>query len=76
MPVPRSLITLSPDYLGGAPVFTGTRVPIQNLFDYLQECDLEPFREGFPGVSREHALAVIKLAGETAIKPDAEKQAA
>ena len=35
MDLPQPLITISPDYLSGAPVFTGTRVPVQALFDYI-----------------------------------------
>ena len=63
MPLPEPLITVSPDYLGGTPVFTGTRVPVKNLFDYLEAGDpLAEFLSEFPDVSREHAVAVIQLA--------------
>ncbi len=48
---------------GGAPVFGGTRVPIKNLFDYLEEGDsLEVFLEQFPSVSREMAVTVLEQA--------------
>ena len=67
MPVVDQLITVSPDYLSGTPVFAGTRVPIQTLFDYLEDGDLDEFLEGFPGVTRDHAVAVIKLAGQQII---------
>jgi uncharacterized protein (DUF433 family) len=51
------------DILGGTPVFGGTRVPIQTLFDYLQGGEtLEDFLEGFPTVSRESALAALEEA--------------
>jgi uncharacterized protein (DUF433 family) len=60
---PDPLITVSPDFLSGAPVFTGTRVPVQNLFDYLEGGEpLAEFLEDFPNVSREHAIAVLEQA--------------
>jgi uncharacterized protein (DUF433 family) len=63
MDLPQPLITVSPDFLSGAPVFTGTRVPIQNLFDYLEGGEpLEEFLLDFPNVSREHAIAVLEQA--------------
>ena len=46
--------------LGGTPVFRGTRVPIQTLFDYLEGGEtLEAFLVGFPTVSREVAMAAL-----------------
>ena len=63
MPLPDPLITVSPDYLGGTPVFTGTRVPVAALFDHLEAGDpLAEFLHQFPDVEREHAVAVIKAA--------------
>ena len=65
MPLPRLLITISADYLGGTPVFTGTRVPVKTLFDYLEAGDpMDEFLKQFPDVERHHAVAVIKLARE------------
>jgi uncharacterized protein (DUF433 family) len=47
------LITVSPEYLGGEPVFTGTRVPVQALFDYIEGGDpLDEFLDDFPNVTR------------------------
>ena len=58
-----SLIVVDPDIQSGAPVFAGTRVPIQNLFDYLEEGDsLDVFLKQFPSVSRLQAVAVLKQA--------------
>lgn len=58
--VPDLLITTSPDRLSGAPVFAGTRVPIQTLIDYLEAGDtLDEFLKDFPSISREHAIAVV-----------------
>ena len=51
------------EILGGAPVFRGTRVPIQTLFDYLEGGEtLEDFLEGFPTVSRQSAIAALQEA--------------
>jgi uncharacterized protein (DUF433 family) len=66
--LPAPLITISPDYLGGAPVFTGTRVPGRALFDYLEGGDpLAELLDDFPNVSREHAVAVLEMAQRAAI---------
>jgi uncharacterized protein (DUF433 family) len=63
MSLPDPLITASPDRLGGTPVFAGTRVPVQTLIDYLEAGDpLGVFLDEFPGVTREHAVAVLELA--------------
>ena len=63
------LIEIHPDKVSGAPVFAGTRVPIKNLFDYLEAGDtLEGFLEGFPPVTREHAIAVLQMAERSLVK--------
>ena len=68
MDLPEPLITISPDYLSGAPIFTGTRVPVQALFDYIEGGDpLDEFLEDFPNVTREHAVAVLEMARRAAI---------
>ena len=57
------LIVVDPDIQSGAPVFAGTRVPIQNLLDYLEEGDsLDIFLRQFPSVSRLQAVAVLEQA--------------
>ncbi len=62
------LVTRSDEVMSGAVVFTGTRVPVQTLLDYLEEGDtLDHFLEDFPTVSREHAVAVLELAKESVI---------
>ena len=59
------LIESDPEKLSGAPVFRGTRVPVKNLFDYLEAGDsLDKFLDEFPSVSREQAIAVLELARE------------
>ena len=51
--------------MGGTPVFVGTRVPVQTLFDYLTSGDpITEFLEDFPSVSREQVVAVLELAKE------------
>ena len=57
-----------PDILGGTPVFRGTRVPVQNLLDYLAAGHpLSDFLEGFPGVSREQAVGFLALAKDAVL---------
>ena len=57
------IIWINPERLSGAPCFYGTRVPLKNLFDYLEGGEsLVEFLEGFPGVSQEQAIAVLELA--------------
>ena len=56
-------VSIDPEVMSGAPVFAGTRVPIQNLFDYIEGGeDLSEFLDDFPSVSKESALAVLKMA--------------
>ena len=58
-----SVIVKNPKILGGMAIFRGTRVPIQNLFDYLEGGEtLEEFLQGFPTVSRKAALAALEEA--------------
>jgi uncharacterized protein (DUF433 family) len=55
------VIHSSPEILGGTPVFVGTRVPLQNLVDYLEGGEsIEDFLDGFPSVKREQVIAVIE----------------
>jgi len=56
-------VSIDPEIMSGAPVFAGTRVPIQNLFDYLESGeDLSEFLDDFPSVTKDAALAVLKMA--------------
>jgi uncharacterized protein (DUF433 family) len=58
-------ITRDPETMHGVPVFRGTRVPVRNLFDYLEGGDtLEDFLSGFPTVSRALALEALEEARE------------
>jgi len=65
----NDIIEINPEKVSGTPVFAGTRVPIKNLFDYLEGGEnLEDFLEGFPPVSREQAIAVLEMAEKSLIK--------
>jgi uncharacterized protein (DUF433 family) len=56
------VITVDKDILGGTPVFKGTRVPVKNLFDYLEEGDsLQDFLNDFDYIPKEYCLAVLKI---------------
>jgi uncharacterized protein (DUF433 family) len=58
-----SVVHSDPQILGGTPVFVGTRVPVQSLFDYLEAGDtLDEFLRQFPSVRREQAVAALELA--------------
>ena len=64
----RLIVTIDPQILGGTPVFTGTRVPVKNLFDYLEAGDsLEVFLDAFPSVTREQAVAALEMAREALV---------
>ncbi|MBV8858123.1 MAG: DUF433 domain-containing protein [Acidobacteria bacterium] len=61
----KKLVESDPEKLGGTPVFYGTRVPIQNLFDCLETGEtLDEFLDQFPTVTREQALAVLEESKE------------
>ena len=59
-----------PESMGGTPVFTGTRVPVQNLVDYLEGGEsIDEFLTGFPTVKREQVIGFIEAAKETLLAP-------
>ncbi|MDB6058527.1 MAG: hypothetical protein JWO95_2371 [Verrucomicrobiales bacterium] len=59
----KGIVHSVPDIMGGTPVFVGTRVPLQNLIDYLEGGEsIEDFLDGFPSVKREQVIAVIEAA--------------
>lgn len=62
-------ITIDPEIMGGTPVFTGTRVPVQSLFDWLETESLDEFLENFPTVSREQAIEVLHFAENLVTSP-------
>ena len=57
----KDIIVKDPDILGGTPVFRGTRVPLQALFDSIESGEtLEEFLEGFPSASHQMAVAALE----------------
>ncbi|MDE0146013.1 MAG: DUF433 domain-containing protein [Nitrospira sp.] len=61
--MPDKLINKDPEILGGTPVFSGTRVPIRILIEYLEAGDrLDDFLENYPTVSRNQVIEVLKRA--------------
>jgi uncharacterized protein (DUF433 family) len=61
-------IVIDKEILGGTPVFAGTRVPVKNLFDYLEEGEtIAEFIEDFPAVSKKQVNAVLQLSNPEAI---------
>ena len=57
----HGIIHSDPEIMGGTPVFVDTRVPLQNLIDYLEGGEsVEEFLEAFPTVSQEQVIAVIE----------------
>jgi uncharacterized protein (DUF433 family) len=59
----EGVIWIHPNRVSGAPCFINTRVPVQNLFDYLEAGHtLEDFLEGFPPITKEQAIKVLELA--------------
>ena len=59
----KGVVHSDPEIMGGTPVFVGTRVPLQNLIDYLEGGEsIEDFLDGFPSVKRTQVIAVIEAA--------------
>ena len=59
----ETVVHTDPDILAGTPVFHGTRVPVQSLFDYLEGGEtVDEFLDQFPSVSKKQAFAVLDLA--------------
>jgi uncharacterized protein (DUF433 family) len=74
--MPEPLISRSDEILGGTPVFAGTRVPVQALFDYLEEGDsLDEFLDDFPAVTRDHAVRVLEKMKESFLAREYESAA-
>ncbi|MDR2207183.1 MAG: DUF433 domain-containing protein [Flavobacteriaceae bacterium] len=59
----QELITIDREILGGQPVFKGTRVPVETLFDHLEAgVSLDEFLDDFPTVSKDSAIALLDIA--------------
>ncbi len=58
----KQVINIDPEILGGTPVFFGLRVPIKNLFDYLETGEsIEVFLEDFEGVSKTQVIKLLEM---------------
>ena len=63
-------IEIDPEIMSGAPVFRGTRVPVQSLFEYLEDnLSLDEFLDCFPTVRREDAIAVLEHSKSALLVP-------
>lgn len=61
----KEIINIDPEILSGQPVFTGTRVPVETLFDHLEAgVSLDEFLDDFPGVSKKQAVALLDIASK------------
>lgn len=64
----HEIITIDKDILGGQPVFKGTRVPVESLFDHLENgVSLDEFLDDFPTVNKEQAVALLNMANKLLI---------
>ena len=64
----KTVVHSDPEILGGTPVFVGTRVQVQSLFDYLEGGEtLDEFLRQFPSVKRKQALAALEIACDSVI---------
>ncbi len=65
------IVWINPERMSGTPCFFGTRVPVKNLFDYLEGGEsLDSFLDDFPGVLREQAVAFLEMARENLLGLD------
>jgi uncharacterized protein (DUF433 family) len=72
MPNNMQIVCISSDIMGGTPVFSDTRVPIQTLFDYLKEGEsIDDFLDGFPTVTREQVVGLLEAAGKQLVNGQA-----
>ncbi len=65
----QPVVSRNPEVMGGAPVFYGTRIPVQTLLDYLEAGEsIDEFLEGFPSVTREQVIAFLEEAKDRLIE--------
>jgi uncharacterized protein (DUF433 family) len=65
----KQVVHRDAEIMSGTPVFVGTRVPVYNLFDYLEAGDsIEKFLASFPSVTREQAVAALELAKQAVVE--------
>ncbi len=67
----ESVISRNPKIMGGTPVFSGTRVPVQTLLDYLESGEsIDDFLAGFPSVNREQVIEFLEQAKDRLVATD------
>jgi uncharacterized protein (DUF433 family) len=72
----QPVVCRDPEVMGGAPVFCGTRVPVQTLLDYLEAGEsIDQFLEGFPSVTRAQLIAFWSRQRTVSSKPSRESSA-
>ena len=65
----QAVVSVDPEVMGGAPVFPGTRVPVQTLLDYIEAGEtIDDFLEGFPSVTRGQVIAFLEEAKDRVIE--------
>jgi uncharacterized protein (DUF433 family) len=69
MAMDNSVINIDPELMSGTPVFSGTRVPIQSLFDYLETGEtIDQFVEDFPTVEKSQVISLLELANKITLQ--------
>lgn len=64
----QPVVSRDPEIMSGAPVFAGTRVPVQTLVDYLEAGDtINDFLDGFPSVTRQQVIAFLEEAKDRVV---------
>lgn len=70
----QKVINIDPDILSGKPVFAGTRVPVDSLFDHLEAgVSLDEFLDDFPSVKKEQAITLLDIASKLVTSKDITK---
>jgi len=66
-----AVVSCNPDVMGATPVFSGTRVPVQTLLDYLEAGDsIDEFLAGFPSVTRAQVIEFLEVAKDRLVEPE------
>jgi uncharacterized protein (DUF433 family) len=67
----KELVEVNPEKMSGVPVFSGTRVPIGHLFEYIEGGEtVDQFLDQFPTVTRDQVLGVLELSKESLLSHD------
>ncbi|MEO8150957.1 MAG: DUF433 domain-containing protein [Bacteroidia bacterium] len=67
----NNIINIDAEIMSGTPVFNGTRVPIKNLFDYIETgANIDRFIDDFPSVTKEQAVGIMQLSENILLNPN------